>query len=108
MNGRDFGYFSATLIINILADYFLFKPDEILIQNNKGSFLARCLYGMVSLFRIYIPLILFSLANYKIITGKKCNVILKNIFFLFVIRWLFNEFTYEISLFVRVICLNLY
>ena len=56
---------------------------------------------MLFLLRIYIPLLLFSLAINKLISNSQVRVTIRRLGLLFVSFWLFNEFAYEISIFVR-------
>jgi hypothetical protein len=70
-------------------------------KSNGGSLSDKWISGMLFLLRMYIPLMAFSIANAKALGLKQIRVTLKNILFLFASLWLFNEFAYEISLFVR-------
>jgi len=101
LKAQDFGYLITALIISIITDYFIVKLDDISAKYNGGLLSDKWIHGMLFIFRMYIPLILFSIANYKALTSKKIILGLKNIFLLFIALWLFNEFAYEVSLFVR-------
>ena len=101
LKGKDFVYLTTALIISVIADYYLFKLDAISRKNNSGSVSVEWIHGIIFLFRIYLPLILFSIAKYKALTIKKVTLSLKNTFFLFIALWLFNEFAYEVSMSVR-------
>jgi len=101
IKGNDLLYLFIVLVISVIADYFLFKLDDLSAKNYGGSPSDRWIHGMLFLLRVYIPLILFSFINYKILTGKKRNFNFQRFIWLFVALWLFNEFAYELSLFVR-------
>jgi hypothetical protein len=101
IKASDFGFLLVTLVICIVVDYFLFKIDSISAKNYGGSLLDKWINDLLFLFRIYIPLLLFSIAAYKTLSNKTVNLSFKKIIFLFIALWLFNEFAYEFSLFVR-------
>jgi len=101
LKGNDLGYLILVLAISIIADYCLFKLDSISAKSNGGSLVDRWVHGMLFLCRMYVPLIFFSIANYKATTTKKITLSLNKLLLLFAGLWLFNEFAYEISLFVR-------
>ncbi len=101
IKGNDFLYLFVVLAISVIADYLLFKLDDLSAKNYGGLPSDRWIHGVLFLLRVYIPLILFSFINYKILTGKKQSFNLQKLIWLFVALWLFNEFAYEFSLFVR-------
>ena len=63
IKGEDFGYFMVAFIVSVIADYGLFKLYDISTKNSGGPLTDKWIYGMLFLFRMYVPLILFSLAN---------------------------------------------
>lgn len=101
IHANDFPYLLVVLAVSALADYFLFKLDSFLFERSGGSQVVLWVHGLLFLLRIYIPLILFSLCNYKILTGKTACVTIRRVLWLFVTLWLVNEMVYEFSLFVR-------
>jgi len=101
IKGNDFLYLFVVLAISATADYLLVKLDVLSLKNFRGSPADRWIHGILFLLRMYIPLILFSFVNYKILTGKKRNFNFQKFIWLFITLWLFNEFAYEVSLFIR-------
>lgn len=51
--------------------------------------------------RIYVPLILFTLTIWNLVSSEKTKITFKTILFLYISLWLYNEFAYEISAWVR-------
>jgi hypothetical protein len=101
IKGQDFGYLLSALLICTIVDYSLFKLDDLSARTHGGSPSDKWVHGILFLLRIYIPLIIFSITNYKMLTAHTSKLNFKNIVYLFVTLWLFNEFAYELSLFVR-------
>jgi hypothetical protein len=98
---EDLGYLLIALIISIPADYLLFKLDDTATPIYRVSLSGKWIHSMLFFLRIYIPLIAFSVANYNTLTNKKIRLTFKKLLSLFIILWLFNEFAFEISSFVR-------
>jgi len=101
IKGKDLIFLLVALAISVVADYLLFKMDNSSANSFGGSLSDRWTQGMILLLRIYIPLVLFSFFNFKLLTRKRNNFDLQKFIFLFVTLWLFNEFAFELSLFVR-------
>ncbi|KAA5532442.1 hypothetical protein F0919_16775 [Taibaiella lutea] len=101
ISGKALGYLLAAMLICIVADYFLFRLDSLSIKNYGGSPSTKWLHGMLFMLRVYIPLIIFSITNYIVLTGHAGKLNFKNMLYLFTSLWMFNEFAYECSLFVR-------
>jgi hypothetical protein len=94
-------YLVIALSICSAIDYCLFRADNYSEANFRNRELLRWLHSLLFLIRIYIPLILFSITLFKLIVNKPLRLTLKKLLFLFVSFWLFNEFAYEISIFIR-------
>jgi hypothetical protein len=90
----------SILILCSALDYGMFRLDSIssTITNYE---LQKWIRSLLLQLRIYIPLILFSLTLYKLTSVIPLKINLRKIVFLLVSLWLFNEFAYEISFFVR-------
>jgi len=101
IKGNDFLYLFFVLVISVIANYLLVKLDVLSLENFGVSPADRWIHGILFLLRVYVPLILFSFVNYKILTGKKRNLNFQKFIWLFIALWLFNEFAYELSLFIR-------
>lgn len=101
LKANDFLYLFVVLAISAIVDYILVQLDVLSLENFRGSATDRWIHGILFLLRVYVPLILFSFVNYKIVTGKKRNLNFKKFIWLFITLWLFNEFAYEVSLFIR-------
>jgi hypothetical protein len=101
IKGKDLGYLSMAMLICVIADYFLFRLDSLSIKNYGGSSSTKWLHGMLFLFRVYIPLIIFSITNYNVLMKHAGKLNFKTILYLFAGLWIFNEFAYEFSLFIR-------
>jgi hypothetical protein len=63
--------------------------------------LSSWIYRILVQFEIFLPLILFSLAIFKLTTYTSLKISLKKIAFIYVSLWFFNEFAYEFFLFIR-------
>jgi hypothetical protein len=101
IDGKDILYLFTGLAISIIADYLLFRSENLAAKPRGASDADRWIHGMFFLLRIYVPLVVFSMINYNRVTGNKPNYKPLNLIWLFVSLWLFNEFAYEVSMFVR-------
>jgi hypothetical protein len=89
------------LVLCSILDYYLFRLHSFSIISISNSELQWWVRSLLFQLRIYIPLILFSFTIIALLDNKLPVVTLKKVLFLFVSLWIFNEFAYEISLFVR-------
>jgi len=101
IRGRDVLILFGTLILSSAIDFGLFWLNSRCETFVKNYELQRWLLSLVYLLRIYFPLILFSISIYKLTYSRPLKLNIKKIILLFISLWLFNEFAYEVSLFVR-------
>jgi len=89
------------LILCSVFDYCVFRIDSFCENAIKYYGFQHWFHSFLFMLRIYLPLLLFSIIIFKLETLKSNILNLKKLFFLFVSLWLFNEFAYEISSFIR-------
>jgi len=98
----DFIYLLCVLIFCSIIDYFLFQLDTFSVKNIVNQSLNTWTHNVdLYLLRVYIPLILFSIAIKKIVTENKRKITFINICQLCVSIWIINEFMYEFFSFIR-------
>jgi len=93
---KDFSVLLGVLGITFLLDYLLFKTDT--YSENKFD---KYIHGLIFHLRIYVPIILFAFAIRSLAISDKTKITFKRILLLYISIWLFNEFAFEISLWVR-------
>lgn len=101
LHGFDILFLSGTLLLCSAIDFGLFRLETSAETATSNYELRRWIDSSLFLLRIYIPLLVFSFAIYKSTFDRWMKISFRKIIFLFVSLWLFNEFAYEISLFVR-------
>lgn len=97
----DLLFLSIVLLLCSAIDLALFRSVSALLKTSQNLALMKWISSLFFLLRIYLPLLLFSIAIHKLTSNKRLRLNLKKAIFLFVSLWLFNEFAYEASLFVR-------
>ncbi len=101
LSGRDMGVLTVTLLLNVLLDYLLFKLNRYFITEVAGRNTVNYLQLTIFHLRIYLPLIAFACAL-RFLTGKgKFALTLKTVLWLYVALWLYNEFAYELALWIQ-------
>jgi hypothetical protein len=101
INAKDITVLAAMLILSAIIDYTLFKMDGYSAQHTRNRSVDKYIHGTIFQLRIYIPLILFALGVYVLRTENKIKLKARNIFFLYISLWLFNEFAYELFMWCR-------
>jgi hypothetical protein len=101
INVKDITVLAGILIATIIIDYVLFNMDVYIAKHTSNRAVDEYLRGTVFQFRIYVTLILFALGVYVVNTSEKIKLTLKNILFLCVSLWIFNEFAYELFMWCR-------
>jgi hypothetical protein len=100
LEAGDLGYMVFTLVVSIVVDYLLFALDSYFLKGGLGVNLSVYLHNLVFHLRVYVPLMLFAIAS-----GARLGIFTayrgQNILFLYISLWLFNEFAYEIWLWLR-------
>jgi len=86
-------------LVCIGIDYGLTKIENLFDFTVNHT--IRWFYYIIFLFRIYIPLFLFSMMIYQLKTEGYPKITIKKLLFLFAAFWLFNEFAIELAAFVR-------
>jgi len=98
---NDILYLVGILFLCSILDYILFRLDGFSLAHLRDHGADKLFYVFTYLFRIYAPLMLFGLTTYRLSSNKKLKITTRKVFFLFISLWLFNEFAYEFSVFVR-------
>ena len=98
---KDIFYLIGVLALCSILDYVLFQLDNLSLLKVSDNGLDKYFHGLILLFRIYIPLVLFGLTTFKLSSNKKLTINLKKVLLLFISLWFFNEFAYELSLVIR-------
>ena len=98
---KDILELMGILFLCSIIDYVLFQIDRFSNSNIDNNDFHVLLHGFILLFRVYIPLIFFGLTTYRLSSNKKFKINFKKLIFLFISLWFFNEFAYELSIFVR-------
>jgi hypothetical protein len=104
---NDILLLSIVFVVSSLVDFGLFKIDNFSTLNTKNVKAAIYIQDLCFHFRIYIPLILFALTIRNLTSNRQYKLTLKRILFLYISLWLYNEFAYEISLWLRIHVFNL-
>lgn len=96
---KDILYLLTMLLVCALLDCALFRLRSQMDHAIDNKHLLLWVDGMIFLFRIYFPLILFALCIQ--LCTSKINFTFKKIAYLFVALWLFNEISYEFIMLLR-------
>ena len=107
LNLKDISYLLGVLILTSLIDVVLFKLDTYSSAYAPDKALDKYFSEWIFNLRIYIPLILFSLTIRSLTIHNKTKITFKRILFLYISVWLFNEFAFEFSVWVRTHLLRL-
>jgi hypothetical protein len=95
LNWNDiFNVILSAILAGIIDVAIFYFKDLLQTTNHIEKWLSLVLYEL----RIYVPIILVSIAVSKSLFGKDIRINVKGIFFLLVCAWLFNEFMYEFSI----------
>ena len=104
---RDVLLLTAVLFFASALDYAFSSLESysttLTISKATGSYIGTLMFHL----RIYVPLFLFALSIRYLTNPGKTTLTLKNILFLYISLWLFNEFAFEISVWVRYHLFNL-
>lgn len=95
------------LCLASIIDIGLTKLDNLLETGTFKKETVIYLHDWLFNLRVYIPLILFSLTLRYLTNTDKTKLTIKRILFLYISLWVFNEFAFEISLWVRSHLFNL-
>src|SRR5438477_734084 len=98
---KDFLWLFIVFVISSMVDFGLVEVANLSTLNvrntNADIYIQETLFHL----RIYIPLMLFSLAIWNLVDMQKPKITLRLVLFLYISLWLFNEFAYELSMWVR-------
>ena len=89
------------LTIAAIIDFILFKLENLPVFFTRNINASLFIHNTFFHLRIYLPLILFALVLWLLSKDRKEKLTFKGIIFLYISLWLFNEFAFEISLWVR-------
>jgi hypothetical protein len=101
INLKDVTVLAGIFILSAIIDYFLFKMDGYSAGHTRNRSVDKYIHGTIFQLRIYIPLILFGLGIYVLSASEKVKLKAKNILFIYISLWLFNEFAYELFMWCR-------
>jgi hypothetical protein len=101
INLKDITVMAGILILSAILDYFLFKMDGYSAEHTRNRSVDKYIHGTVFQLRIYVPLMLFALGIYVLRTEEIIKLKARNILFLYLSLWLFNEFAYELFMWCR-------
>jgi hypothetical protein len=89
------------VLICAAIDFGLFSLNKPVVENIGNNGLARWLWSLIFIARVYLPLILFSLTIHYLNFGRPLFSGAKKILFLFIALWCYNAFAAESLLFIR-------
>ncbi|MGZ3952240.1 MAG: hypothetical protein ACXVBZ_12655, partial [Flavisolibacter sp.] len=92
---------TGILVVSIVIDIILFRIDSYSALNTKNQNADIYVHDLCFHLRIYLPLIFFALGVRSVNNYNKTKLTLKRLLLLYVGLWLFNEFAYEVSIWVR-------
>jgi hypothetical protein len=92
---------TATLILSAITDFILFRIDSYSAATTKSQNADVYIHDLCFHLRIYLPLIFFALTIRSLNSIKRTRLTLKRLLLLYIGLWLFNEFAYEVSTWVR-------
>jgi hypothetical protein len=98
---QEAGYLLVALAACALADYGLFKMTAFASTSLDQSPVGRWLYGIVYLVRTYLPLLIFTYSNHKILTNGKASQQGANWLYVFTTIWLCNVVAMDVWYFIR-------
>lgn len=98
---KDVVYVVGMFILTALIDLILFRVEAYSAGDVSNKAFGNYFGGLIFHLRIYIPIILFALTIRVLTLADRTQVTLKRILFLYISIWLYNEFAYEISMWVR-------
>jgi hypothetical protein len=98
---KDIIFLLGILVITSAIDFSLAKFNSYSTSHYGNIALDKYLHDVLFNLRIYIPLILFALTIRTLTVKQKIKMTFKRIFFLYISLWLFNEFAYEVSIWVK-------
>jgi hypothetical protein len=98
---KDILLLSTILILSSLTDFILFRIDSYSAANTKNQNADVYIHDLCFHLRIYLPLIFFALAIRFLNGLNRTRPTLKALLLLYIGLWLFNEFAYEVSTWVR-------
>lgn len=94
---KDLSALIITLIAAVIADVGLTKLYGLSTSNiTVDRYITNIWYHL----RIYIPMILFTLTVHSLIMPGRGKISMKKILFLYVIFWILNSLSYQLSLWV--------
>lgn len=93
---NDVTALSITLVVTVILDCIINFA-----KNLPGNILSSWENSLFFHLRIYLPAILFSVTLSRLLIAKRAPLGIRNIFLLLAGLWLFNEFSYEVYLFIN-------
>ncbi len=107
ITAKDFASMIGILLVVSLIDFILFKISGFFSLDTSFNTPNRYFNGLFYELRVYIPLILFSIAIYTLSPKPSVILSLKRILILFISLWIFNVITYEFTVWIRAYIIGL-
>jgi hypothetical protein len=98
---KDIFWLLIVFIVTVIIDLTLVRVSDFSFLNVKNTNAVIYIQEICFHLRIYIPLILFALTIWNLLGIGKTKLTPKAILFLYVALWLYNEFAYELSTWIR-------
>ena len=89
-----------------MADFILCKAEGLSVSQISGYNFRNWLHSVIFHLRIYVPMILFSVAIYRRTSASRTRLTFRRIMLLYISLWFFNEFAYEFLIFFRSLVLE--
>ena len=101
IRAKDVLLLTGILIISSVTDIILFRIDSYFTSRIKNLNAVIYIHDLSFHLRIYLPLIFFALGIRSLNNYNKTKLTLNRVLFLYLSLWLFNEFAFEVSAWVR-------
>jgi hypothetical protein len=101
ITSKDILLLVIIFVATCMLDFVLFKIESFSDMNletkNAEIYVRETCFHL----RIYLPLVFFALAIRWLTSAAKTKLTFQRILFLYISLWLYNEFAYEVSLWIR-------
>jgi hypothetical protein len=101
ITNKDLALLVLALFLASIFDFLLFETEGKLISGTESKNVRAFINETIFHIRIYLPLILFAFVIEAISSKEKRKITLRRMLFLYISLWLFNEFAFEFSSWLR-------
>jgi hypothetical protein len=105
IHGEDIIIMLIPLVLSSAFDVGVYYLEYLL--RDTGDY-SNWIYALCFDFRVYVPILFFSLFIYRIRSGKMLKLNFKKIVFMLTSYWIFNEFAYEFITLIRHVVMRLF